>query len=67
MSIDLSMVRRLPKTCDEDVTRKGESQPCERPAVAVRLDPREGTPYPVCAHHTRGEMVPLETLLREDS
>jgi hypothetical protein len=49
--------------CHEDVTRKGESQPCEKPAVAVRIDPADGGPYPVCKHHARGEMVSLADLL----
>jgi hypothetical protein len=46
--------------CHEGVTRGGEFQPCDRPAVAMRLDPTEGTPYPVCVKHTRGPgMIPL--------
>lgn len=49
--------------CHEDVTRKGESQPCEKTAVAVRIDPQERDPYPVCAFHARGEMVPLTDLI----
>lgn len=56
---------RYPQLCSEDVTRKGESQPCEKPAVALRVDPNEGTPYPVCSYHSRGEeMVPLERIVR---
>jgi hypothetical protein len=54
------------KSCDEGVTRQGEFQPCEKTAVAVRLDPEEGSPYPVCAYHARGDMVPLAELLDED-
>ena len=45
--------------CHEDVTRKGESQPCEKTAVAVRIDPEDGDPYPVCSYHARWPMVPL--------
>jgi hypothetical protein len=48
--------------CHEDVTRKGESQPCDKTAVALRIDPTEGTPYPVCAYHARAVMVPLAAL-----
>lgn len=46
--------------CHEEVTRKGLLEPCEKPAVAMRIDPNEGIPYPVCIKHTRAEMVPLE-------
>lgn len=45
--------------CHEDVTRKGESQPCCLPAVAIRLDPEDNSPYPVCSRHTRKPLVPL--------
>jgi hypothetical protein len=64
MSVDLSDLVRWPDDCAEEVSRTGRSQPCEKPAVAVRLDPQEGTPYPVCAYHaSRGHMVPLADLL----
>ena len=43
--------------CYEDVTRNGESQPCNKPAAAVRIDPEEGGPYPVCEHHSQGRIV----------
>lgn len=49
--------------CHEDVTRGGESQPCDKTAVAVRIDPEDDGPYPVCAYHARAEMVPLTDLL----
>lgn len=49
--------------CHEDVTRKGHSEPCERTAVAIRLDPEDQSPYPVCAYHSRGDMVPLSDIL----
>jgi hypothetical protein len=49
--------------CHEDVTRKGISQPCEKTAVAVRIDERDGDPYPVCAYHSRGHMVALTHLV----
>ena len=48
--------------CHEDVTRDGESQPCEATAVAVRVDPEDDEPYPVCARHARADMVPLTDL-----
>jgi hypothetical protein len=49
--------------CHEDVTRKGMSVPCDKTAVAVRVDEEDGGPYPVCAYHARGEMVSLPDLL----
>ena len=52
-----------PDLCTEGVTRRDEFQPCDKPAVAVRLDPEEGNPYPVCAYHTRGDMVTLPDLI----
>jgi hypothetical protein len=48
-----------PNECHEDVTRGGISQPCDRPAVGMRIDPEEGEPYPVCVGHVRHVMVPL--------
>lgn len=62
---DLHYLRRFPGTCDEEVSRRGHAEPCEKPAVAARL--HEGRPYPVCAYHARGtEMVSLRELLGED-
>jgi hypothetical protein len=59
---DLKLVATFPNTCDHEVSRKGESQPCEKPAVAVRI--HAGEPYPVCAYHaSRTRMVPLSELL----
>lgn len=49
--------------CHEEVIRGGTVQPCNFTAVAVRLDPTEGTPYPVCGYHARAPMVPLADLL----
>jgi hypothetical protein len=40
--------------CHEEVTRRGMLEPCDRVAVAVRIDPDEGGPYPVCARLHRG-------------
>lgn len=51
--------------CHHAVTRDGIEEPCERLAVALRLDfneSSEGQPYPVCARHVarrKGQMVPL--------
>lgn len=50
--------------CHEEVTRGGYLQPCDKQAVAVRLDPEDNSPYPVCGYHSRGKMVPL-TILAE--
>ena len=51
------------RECHEEVTRRDEAQPCELPAVAVRIDEHFNLPYPVCKRHTRGPMVPLRDLL----
>lgn len=60
---DLALVLRYPHECTEGVTRRDEFQPCDKPAVAVRIDPDGGPPYPVCARHARAEMVPLADLI----
>jgi hypothetical protein len=50
--------------CHEAVSRDGYSEPCDKTAVALRIDPTEGSPYPVCAHHSRGvEMIPLANIV----
>jgi len=49
--------------CHEEVSRKSQLQPCDLTAVALRIDPQGGRPYPVCARHTRKPMVPLVMLL----
>ena len=49
--------------CHEGVTRKGIFLPCDKTAVAVRIDEEDGGPYPVCAYHARGAMVSLPDLL----
>lgn len=49
--------------CHEEVSRKGHAQPCDTPAVAVRLDPEDYRPYPVCAYHTRAPMVTLAEIV----
>ena len=48
--------------CHEAVTRGGEEQPCEKPAVALRRDPEEGNRYPVCGYHTRANDPLMVTL-----
>lgn len=50
-------------TCSEGVTRRGEYQPCDKTTVAVRYDPEDGSPYPVCAYHARADMVPLAKIM----
>lgn len=54
---------RWPNECTEEVVRSGEAQPCEKPAVALRIDPTEGLPYAVCSYHCRGDMVPLAAVV----
>jgi hypothetical protein len=40
------------KTCHYGVTRKGEFQPCDKPAVGERVDDEfPHNPYPVCSRH----------------
>ena len=53
-----------PEECTEEVSRRGLVEPCDRVAVALRVDRNEGTLYPVCARHTRAEMVPLGAIVR---
>ena len=63
--VDHNVIRqalRYPE-CHEDVTRRGESQPCGKVAVALRFDPNcPSEPYPVCAYHSRTPMVPLAAI-----
>lgn len=50
------------RECHEEVSRKGELQPCDKPAVAERVDPEfDSLWYPVCTTHTRGTCRPLNT------
>lgn len=51
-----------PLECHEEVSRNGEAQPCDKTAVAMRLDPTFGSAYPVCAYHSRAPMVSLSEL-----
>lgn len=47
----------MTRVCHEEVSRKGELQPCEKSAVAKRFDGESW--YPVCTGHTRGPCLPL--------
>ena len=67
----LEFIRKFPDKCCAEVTRKGESQPCDRTAVAAARNTEDDTEdayvqwWPVCAYHTRGHhMVPLAELLK---
>ncbi|RCL84433.1 MAG: hypothetical protein DBW62_08660 [Microbacterium sp.] len=60
----MSIALGRPEQCHEEVTRRGELEPCEKVAVALRLDPQESEPYPVCARHARANMVSLEDIVR---
>ena len=65
MSDDLEVLWALLEyidECEEEVTRHGHPEPCEKPAVALRKHP-EGI-YPVCAYHSCREMVPLAEVVR---
>lgn len=59
------LTRAIRTECSEDVTRGGYSEPCLKPAVAIRMDPAFGDPYPVCAHHARTAdlMIPIATVV----
>ena len=59
---DLSFVMAFPELCTAEVTREGRSEPCERVAIAVLIDPEEGDGYPVCVAHARGRRMPLVPL-----
>jgi len=60
---DLAFVLRWPNECTEGVTRRDEYEPCDKPAVAVRIDSGGGGLYPVCAYHARADMVLLPDLI----
>ena len=59
----MSLIIDIAAECTEGVTVKGIYEPCGATAVAVRIDPDQGTPYQVCARHARHEMVPLVTVI----
>ncbi|MCF3939925.1 hypothetical protein [Gordonia tangerina] len=60
---DHDTVKRFADTCPMMVSRGGEAQPCDKPAVALRwVDAHDGSYHatPVCVNHCRkGEMVEL--------
>lgn len=63
---NLRFLLRFPDRCAAEVTRVGESQPCDKVAVAVAEGDTDGWRcgfdawWPVCPHHSRGrKMVPL--------
>ena len=60
------LAKILTQECHEAVSRRGEYEPCDKPAVALRYDDTFGTWYPVCPRHTRGDCRPLhkDVLLR---
>lgn len=47
-------VDKYPNECCAETSRKGESQPCEKPAYAVAIDTEVHRFWPVCIHHARG-------------
>lgn len=55
-------IASLKHECHEEVSRRGQAEPCELQSVGVRVDPNENSPYPVCKRHVRAPMVPLPTL-----
>lgn len=50
--------------CHEEVTRHDTLNPCNKPAVALRIDPNWGDPYPVCARHSRAPMVTIPEIVQ---
>lgn len=48
--------------CFEEVSRRDHLEPCDLTAVAVRLDPDNGEPYPVCSRHTRKPLVSMHAI-----
>ena len=60
----MSIALGRPQECHEEVTRRGKLETCEKVAVALRIDPQESEPYPVCARHARAPMVPLVDVVR---
>jgi hypothetical protein len=65
----LQFALRYPDHCTAQVSRRGESTPCERRAVAVCHDPEGGVAaglYAVCAYHANrnGSCVALSEIIR---
>lgn len=60
----LAFVQAHPDLCSTEVSRGGESQPCDKTAYAVAIDDEIGATWPVCIHHARGrQLMPLAELL----
>ena len=52
-------------TCHEEVfSRDGDGAPCNKSAVAIRIDPNWDSPYPVCARHARAPLVTISGIVR---
>ncbi|OBJ14597.1 hypothetical protein [Mycobacterium sp. 1245801.1] len=55
-------IDKYPGQCAAEVSRKGNSEPCDEAAYAVAMDD-EGF-WPVCIKHARGQgLVPLSEVL----
>ena len=39
---DIRSALKSPNECTEGVTRRGQFEPCDKTAVALRIDPEEG-------------------------
>lgn len=67
MSADrFHFVRKFPDKCCAEVSRGGNAEPCDKPAVAVAVGTEafDDTHWPVCRRHCRGrELVALEDVL----
>jgi hypothetical protein len=62
---ELGYVKKFAHECCVEVARKGEWEPCGKPASGVTVDPEDPRWWPVCPHHSRGrQMVPLTKLLQ---
>ena len=59
---EVTQALRWATDCAEAVVRRGEEQACDLTAVGLRIDKRDGQPYPVCVKHTRHPMVPLDRI-----
>lgn len=58
---------KFPDLCCAEVTRRGNVEPCDKPAIAVAVSTEAYDPswWPVCRKHLRGrELVPLEDVVR---
>jgi hypothetical protein len=55
---------KYPNQCVAEASRRGELEPCDKPAHALVIDCEDGHYWPVCNHHARGrKLVPLAELL----